>query len=99
MAVTPAQFGRALNFGKANPLPMWTRADESPFPSALGWTQIFQVSEIIVPVTISYGAPFIDRQVEILGVLTMAANMQNIDARALIKGTRLTFSVDESDII
>lgn len=96
MPQTPAQFGRALNFGKASPLPVWR--DAYAFPNALGWTQIFQVEEIQIPVTISYGAPFIDFKQEISGTYTFAANMDAPDARAIIECVRMTFSVDESDI-
>ena len=52
---TPAQSGRALNFGRPNPLPVWTKADttEFVFPNALGWYQIFQVDTLAVTAAIT----------------------------------------------
>lgn len=89
---------------------MWTKADttEYVFPNALGWYQIFQISDISVPVTIPYGSPFYDVSLQIVGDIGYSARMveshsyrsrinSRIDAEAEFPSPRLTFTVDEHE--
>lgn len=55
-----ARFGRALNFARPNPIPIWSRGDANVFPSGIGWADFVpSVSAPVVP-TITYGEPFLD---------------------------------------
>jgi len=85
--VTPAQSGRALNFGRPNPSPVWTKAGtEYPFPNALGWYQIFQVDAIVVAITPNYGVPFIDLQSPMRTAIGLSSRFKTeIGARAVLK--------------
>ena len=60
---SPAQFGRALNFGSVHPLPMWTKSGDTEyqFSNALGWMQFLQGE---IPYQVVYGAPFLDMSME-----------------------------------
>ena len=61
---TPARMGRALEFGKYAPLPVWTKGGtEYAFPNSLGWFQIFQIGVIEIPQIHGYGEPFLDYSV------------------------------------
>jgi len=52
-----ARFGRSLNFGKANPIPIWSRGDANVFPSGIGWADLLSGQG---PPTFTYGVPFLD---------------------------------------
>lgn len=102
-----ARFGRALNFGRPNPIPIWSRGDANIFPSGLGVADIlFDVAN--QPVTPNYRGPFVDLSTLILGDIGYAARMrtrythrariqQGIDREGQFPSSRLTFTVDEHD--
>lgn len=103
---TPAKFGRALNFGRPNPLPMWNKSQEAeyPFPNLLGWNAVFQVEAIVVPVVPNYGPPFIDAVASIEPYLSLDSRFEMVitrrakvidmlDGEALMPSIRITRSV------
>lgn len=58
MPTTPAGFGRAMQFGNAAPVPIWRRGEITLFPNALGWSNVFQVEDILLD--LDYSGPVMD---------------------------------------